>query len=369
MPQKWTGSWKGGRYYLDAEGRPVFVIERRHRGERHVVRLATHDPELAVGELARYLQDPATYHRAARTSVADPATITAESIKDYLRSHERQKGWSATHYASNERYLTAWGNALKGRDLRDVRGRDLLRILGEWTTARPLRIAAIKHYYGWLIRTQVLDAAQNASAALVSEKGAAKKRAGRRVGYPAAEIEAAYAHTPWQAARDVFVLQAKCGMHHTEVVRLAARGRIREVDAGEIAAVVEYQHKSGQHRQSVDAQVLAALRRLQTRKRQGRVGAPAKDTCLAAAKLAAAARGPKAPIVYHEELRHSFVTLARERGRMVYPPGEQGLPWTEVAKAVGHRSGLMIATHYDDSAVPPMVVVPLRLHHPDDPAA
>lgn len=55
----WAGRWKGGRFYLDEEGRKVFFIEKWE----HVIRLKTHDEQLALGELARFLEDRIAYCR------------------------------------------------------------------------------------------------------------------------------------------------------------------------------------------------------------------------------------------------------------------------------------------------------------------
>lgn len=61
MPRSWQGRWKGGRYYLDARNRPVYVIERRVAGRTRALTLETHDEDFAVGELARFEADPERY--------------------------------------------------------------------------------------------------------------------------------------------------------------------------------------------------------------------------------------------------------------------------------------------------------------------
>ena len=61
MPRNWAGRWKGGRYYLDARGRPVYVIERRVGGAVRALTLETHHLEMAMAELHLFGEDPERY--------------------------------------------------------------------------------------------------------------------------------------------------------------------------------------------------------------------------------------------------------------------------------------------------------------------
>ena len=74
--------------------------------------------------------------------------------------------------------------------------------------------------------------------------------------------------TEVQCVRDVLMLHAKCGMHGTEIDRLArGEGKVKVLQGqGAIAGTITFIHKSGRvHVQSVDAQALAAAMRLQAR--------------------------------------------------------------------------------------------------------
>jgi integrase len=65
-----------------------------------------------------------------------------------------------------------------------------------------------------------------------------------------------------------------------------------------------------------------------------------------------------APIV-PSNLRHTFVTLAGEVGRVVQWKGA-GISRSIIAQTVGHRAGsTMTADHYDKLQVPSMVVLPI----------
>src|SRR6185436_13457346 len=90
MPRQWQGRWKGGRYYLDARNRPVYVIERRVGGAVRALTLETHDEDFANGELARFEVDPERYALAhdnpAAVERVGPVWITEERIALYLKS-------------------------------------------------------------------------------------------------------------------------------------------------------------------------------------------------------------------------------------------------------------------------------------------
>jgi hypothetical protein len=64
-------------------------------------------------------------------------------------------------------------------------------------------------------------------------------------------------------------------------------------------------------------------------------------------------------------LRHTFVT-GGQRGRVVYAGGKEGVPLETVAGVAGH-SVETSRKFYSALDVPPMVVLPLNLSHPDDP--
>ncbi len=144
-------------------------------------------------------------------------------------------------------------------------------------------------------------------------------------------------------------------MHGTEIARIAkGEVQIEEVHRNGIAAVIRFIHKSRyDHKQSIDAQALAAVRRLMVS------GAPTKNVCRDWRKRL----GSK---VMHKYLRHSFFTWGLKAGRVVRVT-DGGLTLSEMAAAVGHRSLLMGKDHYDNSDVPAMVVVPITLTHPEDP--
>src|SRR5260370_17771814 len=91
-------------------------------------------------------------------------------------------------------------------------------------------------------------------------------KAGKHMGYSTAQVERFYSAIRSQDIRDVILLRAKYGMHHTEIERLVQDGTVREIhDPFGIAAVISFPHKSGdEHNLSVHPLPLSALLKLHT---------------------------------------------------------------------------------------------------------
>jgi len=66
------------------------------------------------------------------------------------------------------------------------------------------------------------------------------------------------------------------------------------------------------------------------------------------------------------ELRHSFATRAEEEGSVVYPKGHGG-PGELISAVMGHTETTTRKRFYSGVRVPPMIKLPIRLVHPDDP--
>ena len=122
-------------------------------------------------------------------------------------------------------YLSAWADALQGRDLRKVEPREVLKLLSQWNTAEQKRIAALKAFCSYLIKKGFLDPAHDPSRTL-TVPASRPERAIREKGYALATIEALYRSLKDQGSRDVLLLHAKLGLHESEVQRtLLARAR------------------------------------------------------------------------------------------------------------------------------------------------
>lgn len=346
MPQ-WAGKWKGGRFYLDADGRKVFFIERRKR----VLKLATHDELLAVGQLARFLEDPIGFERerlAPQPTLEDlrgpePVYITRERLTLYLESIADAV---IDHRKARRSYLHAWAEL--GIDLRTVDRKALRAALGTFEGGHRGRTEALNAFARWLVREGELEH----WTPLVNHRAPQATRAERQA-YTLEQLGEVRARLSGPL-RDLFDVRAATGMHHTEIAQLAGarltsgplpdRGAwIRELPAGHtIAGVLQVVHKSRRrHRQSVDAATLAAALRL-------REGVPGRLEAWKAFE-------PLAP----SNLRHTFVTLAGEVGELVTYRAA-GVDRGRIAQTVGHRAGsTMTADRYDKLQVPPLIKLPL----------
>jgi integrase len=364
----WIARWDGGRVYLDRRKRKIYVIERMVEGERYAVRLPPNvrDPD---AELALFMRDPAGYaERNTDTGLmpSEAVVITLEEVQAFKRYQLDEKHLNTVYATSVSHYLTDWANALKGKDLRRVRVDELYRLLDEWKAARNYRIAALKSFCTYLVKRQRLGAGENAAAHLESVK-APPARLLEVKGYTIKQVEQFYKALGSQRVRDYFCLGAKYGLHGSEIDRIA-RGQVEVTLVGVkgIAAVLRFIHKGRHdHRQSIDAQALAAVRRMTTHGRAPTT-TMVKDWVDATAAQLSKGKPQPFPKVFHHYLRHSHFTWMRQCGRKVEIEAG-GLALSEIAALVGHRSLLMGKDYYDNSEVPPMAVLPLKLYHPEDP--
>lgn len=350
MPN-WAGKWKGGRYYLNPDGRPVYFIERR----RKAIRLDTHDEELAKAQLAQFLTNPDAFQVRPETRVEAPSAVhvDADRIRLYLQ-HIRDA--CDDHKDARESYLKQWANYRDARgkplDLRTATKKEIKAALATFKGGHRGRVEALNAFARFLVkeRDQGLE-----TWAKVDNPYEPKKTRAERVAYTAEELRERWRTLPDCQTKDVFLVRVATGLHQTEIDQLegaaitkrplpdAKVAAIRELDGKhEIAGVLQVHHKNEhRHRVSVTRPVLEAAMRLTA-------GVPNRVTVWKVLD----------PIV-PSNLRHTFETLAEDAGRVVTYTGA-GVDRTLVAQVMGHRAGsTMISDRYNQSQVPPMVVVPL----------
>jgi integrase len=318
-------------------------------------------------ELARFAADPEGYRTASDKTAEKAAGAVAvdDARTAAFLTHLATGGRSRVYLGIVRAYLGAWGEALAGGDLRRLEAKGLRKMLAAWPTARKHRIIAFKSFCGWLERQGELDPRDNPGRFLTVPTA---RRTHEAKGYAIADVEAMYRALPTQYIRDLLCLQANTGMHVTEADRLArAQGMLREVaDCAPIAGTIAFPHKTGaRHVLSVNAQTLAAAKRLIVTGRAPSIHAVHDAVDLAVAK--AKKNGKTLKPINFGALRHSFTTWAVEHGREVQPRG-MGLSVEKVAERLGHTNTRTTRLHYLDVSVPPMIVVPIALRHPDDPA-
>jgi integrase len=327
------------------------------------------------------------------------------------------------HAKDTGRYLKGWlKTSLNGRDLRTV---TLAEYQDALRTLKPRRhhVRALRAFTHWLRRMGKLESSQDASRDLEipqPKKGA--KRAAKNVvpdmprfeklyaalkarpqgqrgvvhhsretwaeavelqrkGATVAEVIAKYdiseatffywkkrlqepvRMSPAQAVRDVLVLRALCGVHHTEVERIAVgTHKVRKVEGqGEIVGTVAFIHekKDGlEHPISLCAKAYAAAKRLQELGK-------APDDATVARLMDEAAELAGVPRMDPSDLRHCFITWARTYGREVRPKNA-GVSRETIARIVGHTS-VSTTLNYDGTEVPEMIALPLQLENDEDP--
>lgn len=356
----WAGKWKGGRFYL-TEGKPVFFIERRGRS----VRLKTHDHDLAVGELARFLEDPEAFCRPPpKPEDTGAVFVTKERLMLYMDSiHERCEDYRK----AKRRDLFDWaayrdeeGQAI---DLRTADKRALRVALGSFagdgkdkrrTGGFKRRAESLNCFANFLVREG--DLKVWSPLGITPKQKPAQTRAEREA-YEPEQVRAVYRQIADQSIRDVIHLRTVVGMHDTEIQQIVGarlfKGPMPDRGVGirteldkphEIKGVLQIRQKTKpRHRISVDTPALAAALRL-------RAGVPSRyDTYNALVPLG----------IVPSNLRHTFATL-RGKGKIVHYD-EGGVSLDEVAEIMGHRIGSkMTGSRYDKLQVPPMMKVPLE---------
>lgn len=389
MATNWTGRWEGGRISTRRDGTEVYYLERMIEGGQRVS-IAVGGKKDAPGELSLFERDPIAYlrQRAETVRAVRSAVVLDADAESRFLDFLKLKGCTLGYRLNVHTYLSQWTEHLDGRDLRTVTAAKLMEAVTEWGAAKRHRIIAIKSFCSWLREEQfTLTAAEDPTLALKVPPARPEKNI-RRKGHTREEIERAYRTIDTQDVRDVLLLRAKTGMHEKEVGRIAdGKCEIRDVRGqGRIAGTVRFVHKNGdEHIQSLDAQALAAAKRIAARvgwppprwkdrkskhggvdnKRQLRAFAAAAERLTAEARE----RDPNAKAVVPlrpGELRHSFVTWAGEVGVEIRPM-DAGVPLANIAQAIGHRSTRTTRRFYDGTTIPPMIAIPLHLAHPDDP--
>jgi integrase len=362
---RWSGTWAGGRKYV-SNGRTVFVIERMRLGRRYTQRLdAGSEPE-ALAELALFERDPDGYvtrREELERRAANAVLLGAESAARFLGWLEAN-GRTERYRRNVKSYLAHWARVLGNRDLRTLTLQDLRRALASWDTARKARIIALKSFFSYLRNEEgALSPAEDATLSLKVPPARPSKALAARA-YDVALVERFYGAIASQAVRDLVCVLAKTGMHATEVDRVArGEGELRALRGhGEIAGLARLVHRNGEeHLQALDAQALAALRRLVAR------GQAPVDSFVRKEMLEAARSIRERPLKIGR-LRHSFIAWATTVGEEVRPTSG-GVPLETVATIVGHRSPRTTRMFHRGWTVPPMVRLPIRLEHPEDPAA
>ncbi len=361
--REYVGRWAGGRVAQGRHGR-TWIIEKMVRGERYTLALDVASEKEALAELALFRRDPKAYLASSQPSDEPEGVGIHPDLVARFLAHLEEKGRTPKYRRDCQHYLAAWAEVLGDATFQELELHHLKTALAKTKKARPQRIATLKSYCSFLREEGLLKSADDPTLELKVPQARAE-RAVRTKGYSMPTVQAHYGAVSVQAVRDVIVLRAKAGMHGSEIDRIATGAcEVREVKGAEpIVATVRFIHKRGDvHTQSLDVQMFAAVQRL-----MARGSAPVDSYVRKALRAAAKELGLSSKeAIKPGELRHSFVDWAQTSGERFTPDGG-GVPLADIGAAIGHKSAMTTNRFYNVSTVPPMIIVPVKLVHPDDP--
>jgi len=346
--------WEGGRIHRQADGRPLYIIERQVSGRRYHISTRTHTARAAYEHLRRFESDPAAYAlaMAEETSRAAELTLTADLVMEFRTwMLTRRRPVTRKHANQVANLLADWTEDLGGRDLRRLDLAHLKACLDRRRTMRGYRIAAIKALCSWLrLERHVLSRAEDATQDLLSIQAIPEKHR-RRKAVSVERVRAVLPHLP-ERVQDVLILASATGWHTTELARFA-RGLEAEILPGpagsEIVAVLMVRHKGGELSRTPLKSQSAADAAVRIRARgtwPKQINELLRQAAEKATQKAQVAGGAKVEPFTLGVMRHSVATWAVERG---------ALP-EQVAEFLGHKDSRTTKRFYVDVAAPTFAV-------------
>lgn len=337
----WVGRrrWLGGFVRETANGKPVFVIEKRINGALFKVSTRCHTEKAALAELARFEVDPVLYVPGGAVGLR----MTAELIIAYRtwQMNERENSYEWSHTSAN--LLMDWLEALGDVDLRRLTAVRVKETLQRWKTSRPARVTVLKGFTRWL-RTErgLLKHHEDPMPDVpIPERKSSKETGARDVPF---DVVCRVFRALREDVRDLLQVMAGTGMHLAEAQRFAAKGVIRADPSGQALATLTVWHKRKEDfaYAITDPAQLAAAERIR-----------AKGSMLARHRLweLMVRANRDAGIAEHERLnfgdmRHCVSTWAIELGEDI----------RNVARAYNHESEAMLRRHYVRHAVPRAII-------------
>jgi integrase len=344
----YVDTWEGGFIRRNARGQKVYVIRRMVNGALFKVSTRCHTETAAVAQLRRFEANPSAYRpdgdTGERLKVDDDLI---DAFLDYSRDVKRNtEQWVGTQ----RRYLEWWRDVLDGRDLRQLKTPDLVRLLqdarGKPVVADKMKREVIKALASWL-RTErhLLTKAADPTLDLKIPQGNSKTRDREDKSFPVGHYLKARKHLTGRYRWALDVL-AGTGIHAASLPRFVKDGRFepyRGTDKKAAAGVIVFPEEKDreEHRVAVSKEVLAAAKRLRSEGylHLGRFAKALERACIRA-KVE-----PHTPGRY----RHAVATWAVNRG------ADLGA----VASFLGHRSPAttrkFYATHATAAKVPTAV--------------
>lgn len=248
MAGKAKDRWPGGYIHRQADGRLLFVLERRVKKHRFHISTRCHNLTSAMKQLERFEADPFGYSPAGEQK-AEALRMTADLIDEFETWSVDVRGNTQKHANEMSNRLLDWIVDLNNADLRGVTLREHIKpALERRKTSRQHRIIAIKSFYAWLRKERhLLDHAEDPTLDLVVPTAVPEKRRRRK----AVEREriAAVFNQLEPVHRDCLLLLVATGWHVTELerfIRQDASEIVVQPEGADSLATLVTRHKGGE---------------------------------------------------------------------------------------------------------------------------
>lgn len=331
--------WLGGFVRETARGKPVFVIEKRIKGELFKVSTRCHTETAALAELKRFEVDPMLYVPGGAVGLK----MTADLVLEYRGWQISERGNTHEWAHTSANMLMDWLEAFGETDLRRLTAVEVKRTLQRWRTSRPGRVTALKGFFSWLRKERGLlkHHEDPMPDVRIPERKSSKETGARDVPF---DVACRVYRALRKDVRDVLQVMAGTGMHLAEVQRFATGGAIRKDPSGQSLAVLVVWHKRKEKAVCAitNTEQLAAAERIRA---QGWM--LSRNALWVLMKRANVDAGiPEAERLNFGDMRHSVATWAVELGEDI----------RNVARAFNHESEAMLRQHYVRHAVPRAVI-------------
>lgn len=339
--------WSGGYIHQQADGRPLYVLERKVGGRKFHISTRAHSERAAHEHLRRFEADPWRYAEEMRSGRPEalPVSLTADLVSDYWRwmtTRRQPLPASKAHARDAVRYLADWTEDLRGRDLRRLDLSTLKAALAARPRAQQHRIIAIKAFFSWLREERQMVQRRDDPTLDLRVPQASPEKHRRRKAASTEAVRAALAQLS-PDCRDWVLLLAHVGWHLTELGRFARDPDSRIAPGrGAVLAVLQVRHKTGATTRTplLAQEAVDAARRIRER------GTFPRKRLYAEIRAACAAAGVSR--FTPGAMRHTVATWAIEEGTSA----------DVVADFLGHRDRRTLNRFYADVAVP---TLPIRL--------
>lgn len=331
-----AGKWPGGYLRRTKAGAEVYVLERWVRGEHFHVSTRCTSLRAAMKHLERFEASPQQYLREERRAAAG-LVLTGELVEQWTEFAKRE-GLTPKYTNETVRMLGDWTENFDGADLRHLTRADVERGL-KGRGQRMHRIIALKTFFTWLRSTEgLITTSEDVTVDVAVPQGTPEKHV-RRKATDRAVVAAAFPHLEF---REAAVLQLLCATawHVEEVRRFAEVGELA-AGAGDVLAVAQVRHKSGELTRTPLKHALHVFAAESVR-----AGGRLPETRWLNKQLwkgCAAAGVPKFRLGH---MRHTVLTWAKDAGASM----------EDLAEFAGHKSPVTTRRFYVDQAVPTVAV-------------